>query len=55
MPSTGGKEAEEAEGSALVPQLVLIAPITEQETSPGPIEANGKSSGLALQIYFSHY
>lgn len=41
--------------AVLLSQLVLIAPITEYETSPGPIEANGKSLGLALQIHFSHY
>lgn len=55
MPSTGKDEAEDAEGTVLLPQLVLISPITEQEISPGPTEANGKSLALALQIYFSHY
>lgn len=42
-PITGGEEAEEAESSVLLPQLFLIAPIREQGTTLGPIQANGKS------------
>lgn len=40
---SGGEEAEEAESSVLLPQLFLIAPIREQGTTLGPIQANGKS------------
>lgn len=40
---TGGEEEEEAENSGLLPQLFLIASITEQEIAPGPIQTNGKS------------
>ena len=46
---------EEYKGTVLLPQLVLIFPITKQETNPGPAEANGKSLDLAPQIYFSHH